>query len=421
MYTIKEASARTGVGAPLIRAWERRYGVVTPTRTASGYRLYDDATLGVLVTMRTLVESGWTASEAARAITAGEVTVTAEAVEPREPADASTNRARLIARFVAAAESTSPTETEAALDAMLIAGSFEAVVDDLLLPATAALGDAWMAGRLSVAAEHAASAAVARRLGAVYQAAGVPTRPSVVVGLPPGSRHELGAFAFAATLRRRGVGVLYVGADVTVEGWIDAVGRTHARAAVSGSSCRPTARPPRPWSRRCGPTRSRSSRSAAPRPDRSWRPCTGSCSCRGASSRRQGSSPRQSVGATHRRPAERRRTRSGCRRGVRLPGQPHHLVPEAPPIGRRQPGRRGFDRTAGVGDRGRAARWSRPGRDGRPARRSCRRPRPASEAAGASSGGRRAATRRGPACRPSRGASRRTTRRSRRAGAPIRA
>ncbi|MBE3074340.1 MAG: MerR family DNA-binding transcriptional regulator, partial [Actinobacteria bacterium] len=41
MYTIKEASARSGVGAPLIRAWERRYGVVTPTRTASGYRLYD--------------------------------------------------------------------------------------------------------------------------------------------------------------------------------------------------------------------------------------------------------------------------------------------------------------------------------------------------------------------------------------------
>ena len=31
MYTIKEASARSGVGAPLIRAWERRYGVVAPS------------------------------------------------------------------------------------------------------------------------------------------------------------------------------------------------------------------------------------------------------------------------------------------------------------------------------------------------------------------------------------------------------
>jgi len=244
MYTIKEASARTGVGAPLIRAWERRYSVVKPTRTPSGYRLYDDATINVLLTMRALTESGWTASEAARAILAGEVAVDEVAVAPvavatavpRAPAPsaAATHRAGTIARFVSAAESASPVETEAALDAIFAAGSFEAVVDDLLLPAVAALGDSWVAGRLSVAAEHAASAAVVRRLAAVHQAAGIPTRPSVVVGLPPGARHELGALAFAAALRRRRVGVLYIGPDVTVDGWVDVLTRTRARAAVIG-------------------------------------------------------------------------------------------------------------------------------------------------------------------------------------------
>ncbi len=251
MYTIKEASTRSGVGAPLIRAWERRYGVVKPTRTAAGYRLYDDATIGVLLTMRALVESGWTASEAARAISAGEVAVEDRVVapppdrragalagpQPAEPAGASgaaVHRARLIDRFVSAAESASPADTEAALDAILAAGSFEAVVDDILLPAAAALGDAWAAGTLSVAAEHAASAAAGRRLAAIYQAAGIPTRPSVVVGLPPGARHELGALAFAAALRRRGVGVLYLGPDVTVEGWVDVFRKSRARAAVIG-------------------------------------------------------------------------------------------------------------------------------------------------------------------------------------------
>jgi DNA-binding transcriptional MerR regulator/methanogenic corrinoid protein MtbC1 len=244
MYTIKEASARTGVGAPLIRAWERRYGVVKPTRTPSGYRLYDDATINVLLTMRALTESGWTASEAARAILAGEVAVDEVAIDeaavatavPRAPAPsaAATHRAGTIVRFVSAAESASPVDTEAALDAIFASGSFEAVVDDLLLPACAALGDSWVAGRLSVAAEHAASAAVVRRLAAVYQAAGIPTRPSVVVGLPPGARHELGALAFAAALRRRRVGVLYLGPDVTVDGWVDVLTRTRARAAVIG-------------------------------------------------------------------------------------------------------------------------------------------------------------------------------------------
>ena len=238
MYTIKEAAARTGVGAPLIRAWERRYGVVDPTRTASGYRLYDDATLRILVVMRSLVETGWTASEAARAIKAGEVAI--EDVSVDRPTGGpvlleSTYRARLIDRFVAAAEAASASGTEAALDEMLVSGSFEAVADDLLLPAVAALGDAWVAGRMSVAAEHAASAAVGRRLSAVFQAAGVPaSSAAVVVGLPPGSRHELGAFAFATALRRRGLGVLYLGSDVTVDGWIDALARTRARAAVIG-------------------------------------------------------------------------------------------------------------------------------------------------------------------------------------------
>jgi DNA-binding transcriptional MerR regulator len=234
VYTIKEASARSGVGAPLIRAWERRYGVVEPVRTAAGYRLYDDNTIRILQTMRSLTESGWTASEAARAISAGEVAVDASVPVLDGPSAAATHRARLIERFIAAAESTSPSETEAALDEILGAGSFESIVDDVLLPAAATLGDSWQAGRLSVAGEHAASAAVARRLATLYQAAGTPGRAAVVVGMPPDARHELGALAFAAALRRRGVGVLYLGADVPVDSWLAVVTRTRARASVVG-------------------------------------------------------------------------------------------------------------------------------------------------------------------------------------------
>lgn len=238
MYTIREASVRTGVGAPLIRAWERRYGVIAPTRTPGGYRLYDETSIRTLQTMRTLVDGGWTASEAARAILAGEVVLVGTADGPaptaRTVAPGMANRERLIDRFVASATSASAVETEAVLDEILASGSFEAVIDDLLLPATAALGDAWASGRISVAAEHAASAAVGRRLAGIFQAAGTPGRVAVVVGLPPGARHELGALAFAAALRRRGVGVLYLGSDVTVDGWLDAVERTRARAAVIG-------------------------------------------------------------------------------------------------------------------------------------------------------------------------------------------
>ena len=43
MYNIKQAAARAGVTVPVLRAWERRYGIVSPDRTTSGYRQFDDA------------------------------------------------------------------------------------------------------------------------------------------------------------------------------------------------------------------------------------------------------------------------------------------------------------------------------------------------------------------------------------------
>ncbi|HSE54365.1 MAG TPA: MerR family transcriptional regulator, partial [Nocardioidaceae bacterium] len=74
MYTIKEASSRSGVPVASLRAWERRYGVVTPRRTESGYRLYDDAAIAALSTMRRLVNNGWSPAAAAMAIASGQAT-----------------------------------------------------------------------------------------------------------------------------------------------------------------------------------------------------------------------------------------------------------------------------------------------------------------------------------------------------------
>lgn len=234
MYSIKQASIRSGVSVPLIRAWERRYGVVSPQRTTSGYRLYDDTAIATLMRVRELTESGWSASEASRAVLAGEVemiptkppptALTAEAIHIRQ--------AELVARFIDAAKRMDITATGAALDEIFAQGSFESIVDDLLMPALVALGNAWGEGNLDVAAEHAASAAVHRRLSALYEAAAALDDPLVVVGLPPGARHELGALAFAVAVRRRGVGVLYLGPDVPVRSWVHVVEQDHARVAV---------------------------------------------------------------------------------------------------------------------------------------------------------------------------------------------
>lgn len=234
MYSIKQASIRSGVSVPLIRAWERRYGVVSPKRTPSGYRLYDDAAIATLIRVRELTEEGWNASEASRAVLEGEVPVNPRTT-PSLPIDEEGVHARqadLIDRFIESATAMDIARTGAVLDEIFASGSFEAIVDDLLMPALVALGQAWSEGRLDVAAEHAASSAVHRRLSALYEAAATMGDARVVVGLPPGARHELGALAFSVAVRRLGVGVLYLGADVPVESWVHVLERNRARVAV---------------------------------------------------------------------------------------------------------------------------------------------------------------------------------------------
>lgn len=234
MYTIKQAALRSGVNVSLLRAWERRYGIVAPSRTDSGYRLYDDDAIARLRAMRMLVDAGWSARQAAERVASGDLD-DLEGVTDGGGASAPSTDA--IQAFVAAAARIDPAGIERSLDDMFATGSFERVIEDRLYPALHALGEAWAGGDVDVAGEHAASAAAIRRLGMAFEASGrgpFSDSAPVLVGLPPGARHEVAALAFATAARRTGMAVVYLGADVPVASWVEAVDRTAASAVALG-------------------------------------------------------------------------------------------------------------------------------------------------------------------------------------------
>ena len=243
MYTIKQAAARSGVPVQLLRAWERRYGVVSPARTASRYRLYDDAAIARLRAMRQLIEDGWAPSTAAAHIVElDEAAIDAIAGPMSEEVGALPRTARAAATdesltdaFVSSAAALDEPGVEQALDEMFARGSFEQVTTELVMPALVALGDGWAKGKVDVAAEHAAAGAVQRRLGMAFMAAGLPPADGVVlVGLPPGAQHDLGALTFATAARRAGVAVRYLGPNLPVNDWLETIARTKARGVVVG-------------------------------------------------------------------------------------------------------------------------------------------------------------------------------------------
>ncbi|GAA1476522.1 hypothetical protein GCM10009623_09680 [Nocardioides aestuarii] len=218
----------TGVPAATLRKWEQRYGVVAPARTEGNYRLYDDEAIRRLSAMRDLVDAGWSARDAAR-----QVLDRTSVSPPRPQAGATTGDLGALTRCAVDFDALG---LHRLLDEELAVGEPTDAVDGWLLPSLAKLGEAWARGEVSVAGEHFASAAVQRRLSRLYDE--VPPAPvdapRIVVGLPRGSRHELGVLAFAVVARSRGLDVTYLGSDLPVEAWVATTRAVVPRAAVVG-------------------------------------------------------------------------------------------------------------------------------------------------------------------------------------------
>ena len=230
MHTVSWVAQQLGLAPGTLRAWEQRYGVVRPARSEGGYRLYDDDDVATLREMAALVESGMQPGLAADQLRSR------HAARPRgqggPPAAAGLPDPEAL---VAASRDYDVRALEATLDEAFGAASFEYVVDEWLLPGMVALGEAWAQGRLDVAQEHFVSAGVMRRLAGAFEAAGHPrgTR-AVVTGVAPGATHEIATLAFATMLRRAGLRVTYLGADLPVESWVAAVRATRPDAVVVG-------------------------------------------------------------------------------------------------------------------------------------------------------------------------------------------
>lgn len=266
-YTVKQVSQLTGISTDLLRAWERRYAVVSPQRTASRYRLYGDDDVVRLRRMAELIAEGAPASLAAHQVIAENPPLGADAVPtdgttdgldatgpsanrtngtngsaPRPPVDEvpvpaprfttwtphvlSGAALPPVSALTDAARDLDRAALEHTLDEVFAAGSFETIFDEWLTPALVQVGEAWASEDISVAGEHFVSAAVHRRLARAFDAAGnAVNAPVVAVGLPPRTMHELASLGFATCLRRRGVDVRYLGADLPVESWVSAVGR----------------------------------------------------------------------------------------------------------------------------------------------------------------------------------------------------
>lgn len=229
MVTISQAARLTGVAEHTLRAWEHRYGVFQPTRTRGGYRDYGDDVLRRIRAMKELVSAGLSPREAAD--------------EVRSLPGPDEGESEAADELIASLARLDTTIVKRIIDEQFALRSYEAVVDDWLMPTLVRVGEAWASGAISEAGEHLVANVVMRRLAAAFDAVGPnPPTPPVIVGAPSGVTHELGLMSFAVALRRAGAATIYLGSDVPPPAWADALATTGAVMSVTAIPRRADAR-----------------------------------------------------------------------------------------------------------------------------------------------------------------------------------
>ncbi|HEX6817877.1 MAG TPA: cobalamin-dependent protein [Ktedonobacterales bacterium] len=254
LYNTKAVVHQTGVPAPTLRAWERRYGILSPRRAENDYRLYSERDIMLVLWLREQVEIGLTISQAIALL------------RSTEPARRRSRRSRPLSHVVESPDG-GPEQPVAGLAIADLRSALlnafitldEQAVNQVITQAIAIypveevclsliaetlqeVGKRWAEGQLTVTCEHFASAALRAQLESLFRSAPCPAEgPLALVGCAPGEMHELGSLILALLLRRGGVRVTFLGQSVEADDLLATIGAVRPACVALSASLLPSA------------------------------------------------------------------------------------------------------------------------------------------------------------------------------------
>jgi len=218
-YPIRVVSKLTGVGIDTLRAWERRYAAVTPTRDDRG-RLYSESDVARLRLLHQAVNAGHAIGRIANLSDRDLQRLASASGSPAATLPARpmhTHLSAALARF-----DSGGVERELARMAALLP-PYD-LVQQVLLPTLREVGSEWNRSPGGMAREHLFSAAMRHMLGSFLRLDARPEAPvRLLFATPSSDRHEIGILGCAMLAASRGVGVSYLGADLPAEQILDAL------------------------------------------------------------------------------------------------------------------------------------------------------------------------------------------------------
>ncbi|MFC2119652.1 MerR family transcriptional regulator [Bacteroidota bacterium] len=222
-YPIKVVSQMTGLSAFVIRAWEKRYNVVIPSRTDTNRRLYSEDDIEKLKLLNDAVQKGHNIGGIAK-LSIAELKSVLERKSERSnmlkesSAEIYSDINSIISNSIEAIKAYDARTFETILLKASSKMSQPVLIENLIIPLVYKVGDMWHDGTIRVANEHLASAVIRSFLtNLIEQHIPAENAPIIISATPRGQDHELGALIAGVVAAAVGWKVIYLGPNLPVE------------------------------------------------------------------------------------------------------------------------------------------------------------------------------------------------------------
>jgi DNA-binding transcriptional MerR regulator/methylmalonyl-CoA mutase cobalamin-binding subunit len=230
LFPIRTVSDITGVNSITLRAWERRYGLIKPHRTAKGHRLYTQDDIELIQQILELIDEGIPISRVRAVVQQTKATATGTTDE----VDFWQSHIQAIIRAIAEFNELG---IERIYNEVLSLYPVDVVTRQLIMPLLKLLGDRWASQQGSVAEEHFFGVFLRNKLGArFHHRQQHNSGPKLIAACLPNEQHEIGLLLFALAAHERGFQIILLGGNMPIEELPTVVKKTRADAVVLSGS-----------------------------------------------------------------------------------------------------------------------------------------------------------------------------------------
>jgi len=211
-YYIKDLESITGIKAHTIRIWEQRYHLISPKRTQTNIRYYDDEDVKLLLNIALLNKKGLKISKIAN-LTLPEIH--SEALSSIKKYNQNDD---LINSLILATYNLNEANFNKVFSEYIFNEGFENAMLNLGFPFLQRIGDLWVSDAMHPALEHFASNIIRNKLQIAIstQTYRKPDAKKFLLFLAPGEMHEISLLFANFIIVSAGHEVLYLGQNTPI-------------------------------------------------------------------------------------------------------------------------------------------------------------------------------------------------------------